>query len=254
MIYTHHWLLHCAAALAVAVLFSGCGAAASEVGEMVHGEATPLSSSVIARWADGFGPGGYEPGDGADVFTDETHALGEASGSNAGVVVLGKGGRITLDMGSSFSDSAGADFAVWENGISGRDGTLFAELAYVEVSSDGVTFARFSVEDRQSEPVGGFDTTFGYIDPARYSGFAGLYPVGVGTAFDLNTLKDDPAVVSGTVDLAAIRYVRIIDVIGDGCDEDASGRAIYDPYPTVNPDAVGSNTAGFDLDGVAVLR
>jgi len=238
----------------VAVLFSGCGAAAPEVEEISHGEATPLSSLLITRWASGFGPGGYEPGDGADQFTDEAHALGEASGSNAGVVVLGRGGRITLDMGSSFSDSTGADFAVWENGISDPDGTLFAELAYVEVSSDGVSFARFPVADRESEPVGGYDTTFGSVDPTRYSGFAGLHPVGVGTAFDLSNLRDDSAVAAGEVDLTKIRYVRIVDVIGDGRDGDSSDRAIYDPYPTVNPDADGSNTAGFDLDGVAVLR
>lgn len=254
MIQNQRCFLHCAAALLSAVTLSGCGLSAPEVEEIVHGEGTTLSSPLINRWAVGLGPGGYEPGDGADLYTDETQALQEASGSNAGVLVLGEGGQITVDMGTPFSDTAGADLAVWENGLSGPDGTLFAELAYVEVSSDGVTFVRFPVEDLESEPVGGYDTAFGYVDPARYSGFAGVYPVGIGTAFDLNHLSDDPAVTSQTVDLGAIRYVRIIDVIGDGRDEDSSGRAIYDPHPTVNPDAAGSNTAGFDLDGVAVLR
>jgi hypothetical protein len=235
---------------------SGTGNPGSSDGtatSVAHGGGVDLSSPLINRWATALGPGGYEPGDGAEMLKDPEAALGRAAGSNSGVVVLGSGGRMTFDMGVPFADRDGAELAVWENGIAGADGTLFAELAYVEVSSDGATFARFPVLDREGTPVSGYTGTFGYVDPTRYSGFAGLHPAGTGTAFDLTELRDDPAVVSGTVDLDAIRYVRIVDVIGDGGEIDAADNPIYDPYPTYNPDLT-TNTAGFDLDGVAVLR
>jgi hypothetical protein len=255
------------AVAAALVLLAGCEAAApggdpvtgtpgtSDGGatSVAHGGGVGLSSPLIERWAVALGPGGYEPGDGAETLNDPDAAIGRAAGSNAGVVVLGSAGRITLDMDTPFGDGEGADLAVWENGIAGANGTLFAELASVSVSSDGVSFVSFPVLDREGTPVNGYDGTFGYVDPTRYSGFAGLHPVGTGTAFDLTELRDDPAVLSGAVDLNAIRYVRITDVVGDGGETDAAGNPIYDPYPTYNPE-ITTNTAGFDLDGVAVLR
>lgn len=249
-------LIHCAAAVAVAFILAGCSAPALGTEEVAHGDGVALDSSAVHRWAEKVAPDGYAAGPGADIYTDPSTAIGPAAGSNAGVVVLGSGGSITLDMGEPFADTAGADLAVWENGLSGPDGMLFAELAFVEVSSDGQNFARFPVSTERQDPVSGYDTAFGYIDPDQYSGFAGLHPVSTGTAFDLTELNDAPltgADSTATVDLSAIRYVRIVDVIGDGRERDAHGREIYDPYPTVNPDT-DRNTAGFDLDGVAVLR
>lgn len=249
-------LIHWAAAVAVAFILAGCSAFALGTEAVAHGDGVTLDSLAIHRWVDAIPNGGYVPGAGADVYNNQVAAIGPAAGSNAGVVVLGSGGSITLDMGAPFANAAGADFAVWENGHSGPDGTLFAELAFVEVSSDGESFARFPVSSERQDLVGGYDTAFGYIDPDQYSGFAGLHPVGTGTAFDLTELEDDPltgADSTATVDLSAIRYVRIVDVIGDGRERDKYGREIYDPYPTVNPDT-DRNTAGFDLDGVAVLR
>lgn len=52
---------------------------------------------------------------------------------------------------------------------------------------------------------------------------------------------------SGAVDDSSIRYVRIVDVVGDGATVDSFGRAIIDP-------SLGGPTAGFDLDAVAVLN
>lgn len=249
-------LIHWAAAVAVAFILAGCSASTFGTEEVAHGDGVTLDSSAIHRWVDAIPDGGYVPGAGADKYNNQVAAIGPAAGSNAGVVVLGSGGSITLDMGEPFANTAGADFAVWENGLSGSDGTLFAELGFVEVSSDGESFARFPVSSERQDPVGGYDTVFGYIDPDQYSGFAGLHPVRTGTAFDLTKLEEVPLTgddSTAAVNLSAIRYVRILDVIGDGRERDTHGRRIYDPYPTVNPET-DRNTAGFDLDGVAVLR
>ena len=185
----------------------------------VHGDGVPLDSAGIASWATGLGPGGYAPGPGAQAYTDASAALGRASGSSTGVVVLGQGGSIVLDMGTPFADTSGADFAVWENGIAGAGGVVFVELAFVAVSSDGTTFARFPVVARRTTPVGPFES----VDPALYDGFAGVHAVGTGTAFDLAELSDVAEVVSGDVDLASVRYVKITDVVGG--DNDGDGLA-----------------------------
>ncbi len=79
---------------------------------------------------------------------------------------------------------------------------------------------------------------------AAICGLAGQYRAGLGTPFDLEPLRVHPAVLRGELDLQAIRYVRLIDIVGDGGTRDSLGNPIYDPYPT-------HLTAGFDLDGVA---
>jgi hypothetical protein len=80
------------------------------------------------------------------------------------------------------------------------------------------------------------------VDPTQVDGFAGKYRQGFGTPFDLDNLADDP-----NLDKNAVRYVRIVDIPGDGASLDTSGDPIYDPFPT-------TDSAGFDLDGVAVLN
>ncbi|ABG50259.1 cell surface protein [Trichodesmium erythraeum IMS101] len=49
-------------------------------------------------------------------------------------------GEITLTFDSGISNGTGAEFAVLENGFNNLGG-IFAELEFVEVSSDGVNFA-----------------------------------------------------------------------------------------------------------------
>jgi hypothetical protein len=49
------------------------------------------------------------------------------------------------------------------------------------------------------------------------------------------------------VDLDAIRFVRIVDIVGDRSRRDSFGHPIYDPTPTMI-------SGGFDLDGVGVLH
>jgi hypothetical protein len=57
-------------------------------------------------------------------------------------------GRITLSFGQPITNGPGPDFAVFENGFisaggAGVYGQIFAELGYVEVSTNGSCFARF---------------------------------------------------------------------------------------------------------------
>ncbi len=189
-----------------------------------------LDSSRIVQWADTVVD--YSPGTEALAYTDPQLAIGPASGVPTDVVVLGRGGSITLSFDEPIMDTDGTDFAVWENGIPGSGNSLFAELAFVEVSMTGETWVRFPTRTFRDTPVGPYEP----IEPSDYEGFAGLHPAGTGTAFDLRE-----------VDLPEARYIRIIDVVGDGNTIADDGNPIYDPYPTVT-------TAGFDLDGVAVLR
>lgn len=167
------------------------------------------------------------------------NALGPASTNSLATVSLGDGGSMTVGFTSPIFNGPGADFAVYENGFQFPDG-LFAELAYVEVSSNGIDFALFPTTALNTAPV----ASFANLDPTACFGFAGRHEISLGTGFDLAALSNHPLVQSGHVDLLAIHSVRVTDVVGDGSRVDSTGRAVYDPYPT--PFAAG----GFDLDAV----
>lgn len=225
------------------LLFAGCagaGAGSELPSAPAHMAGVALDSSSIGGWASEVLT--YNRGSDATGYSDTEKAIGPASGVATEVLVLGRGGSVTLTFEAPIADQQGAELAIFENGLGTAD-DLFAELAYVEVSSNGSDFVRFPASSSRGEPVGAYDR----IDSANYSGFAGLYPKGVGTAFDLAQLSEEPEVIGGVVDLTSIRYVRLIDVIGDGSQSDPAGNPIYDPYPT-------TGTAGFDLDGVAFLQ
>jgi len=173
----------------------------------------------------------------------EANVLGAATLDTTDTLSLGDGGSITVYLESGISNGPADDFAVFENGFFDAFG-LFAELAFVEVASNGVDFARFEVDALNIMPVLSFDT----LDPSDYLGLAGRHPVSFGTGFDLAALAFDPLVQSGMVDLLNIRYVRVVDVIGNGSTVDTSGYAIHDPYPTA------FGVGGFDLDAVGVIH
>lgn len=166
-------------------------------------------------------------------------ALGPAAGTSADVASLGEGGAIVLAFDAPIPDGPGPDLAVFENGF--RDDYL--ELAFVEVSSDGAAFARFDAAARETLPKGPFDL----MDPTMYHGLAGTVRQGFGVPFDLAHLRQAEAVRRGLVDLAAVRFVRVVDVVGDGTARDSFGRPVLDPTPT-------TGSAGFDVDAVGVLH
>ncbi|RMF87051.1 MAG: PEP-CTERM sorting domain-containing protein [Planctomycetota bacterium] len=189
---------------------------------------------AIVAWASGYLD--YVPGtDVADSWKTPLKALGPAVGDSFDIVCLGRGGRITLTFDAPITDGPGWDFAVFENSFS----DTFLELAYVEVSSNGVDFFRFENDSQTPSAVG----AFGFVDPTNIDGLAGKYRQGYGTPFDLSVLDG----VSPLLDTSAVRYVRLIDIVGDGSYLDTSGDAIYDPYPT-------SGSAGFDLDAIGVAN
>ena len=170
---------------------------------------------------------------------DSSFAIGQA-GTN-GVVSLGDGGVAILEFSSPIMDGNGPDFAVFENGFD----NLFLELAFVEVSSDGIHFFRFPA-------ISNTDTTiqtdgFGLTDASKLHNLAGKYRAEYGTPFDLYDLTND-----ALLNKQAITHVKVIDVVGSiqnqYCSRDVNNHKINDPWPT------GWGNGGFDLDAVGVIH
>ena len=87
------------------------------------------------------------PAWGTAGYGAEADVLGPAAGDNLTVLSLGDGGFITLEFDPPIGNGPGDDFAVFENGFyDNATGELFGEFAFVEVSSNGVDFARFATE------------------------------------------------------------------------------------------------------------
>ena len=165
-------------------------------------------------------------------------ALGKAEGDNSGIVCLGRGGEITLVFDIPVKNNEGLDFAVFENSFS----NYFLELANVYVSSNGIDFEGFKTVSNTASPV----PSYGTVDPIKINNFAGKYRQGFGTGFDLEELKNSSLVLSGDLDLNNIKYIKIVDIPGDGSVIDSEGNKVYDPFPTYG-------SAGFDLDGICSL-
>lgn len=176
---------------------------------------------------------------GKTTIGNDTSATGK-SGVN-GVVSLGDGGIATLTFNGFIYNDIGADFAVFENSFDG----MFLELAFVEVSSDGINFFRFDAvsltQDTQQ-----LDNNAN-MDATNIHNLAGKYRANYGTPFDLDELSG----IAG-LDISKITHVRIIDVVGSlnplfGT-TDSQNNKINDPYPTP------FNQGGFDLDAVGVIH
>ena len=184
-----------------------------------------------------------DPGLGDASFGTEGNALGPATNDNFDVYSLGDGGHMTLFFDNAIEDGSGDDFAVYENGFATIAG-LFAEFAFVEVSSNGTDFARFPAVSLRTTPVPGGAV----VDPHDYDNFAGDQPLNLGTGFDLAELAGHPLVLSGDLDLQNVAYVRVVDVIGDGSTVDSLANPVYDPYATP------FDSSGFDLDAIGVIH
>ncbi len=200
--------------------------------------AVATDDARIRRWATGFASASY----GSDLderWKTPEKALGQATADPFDIVAVGNGGSIVLTFEPPIQNGAGIDLAIFENGF----GDTFLELAYVEVSSDGVHFVRFDSAYLGTAPIAGFGTQ----EPSLIAGLAGKYRLGFGTGFDLELLRYRPAVQAGQVKLDAITHVRIVDIIGDGTNHDSFGAPVYDPTPTVG-------SGGFDLEAIAVLH
>ena len=191
-----------------------------------------------------------DPSQGYVSHGEPNDALGfpqTASQSIEGVVSLGDGGSIVLTFENPIADGPGFDFAVFENGFTViAPNKMFLELAFVEVSSDGVHYQRFPAvsltqTDTQIPNLGTIDTT-------DIHNFAGKYRRGYGTPFDLSELRE----VNEFVDVSEITHVRLVDVVGilqnPYASYDSLGTIINDPWKT------NFETGGFDLDAVGVIH
>jgi len=208
-------------------------------------------SSCFVGWATGgtIIRGFVNINDTTITYDDDNHAsfgfiedaYGEAGGNGTDIVSLGDSGIATMTFDLLIQDGPGFDFAIFENGFMDD----YMELAHVEVSSDGLHFFRFlSTSETPLNPQLG---NASISDCRMINNLAGKYRVGYGTPFDLNELADDP-----DLDKMAVRYVRLIDVVGDvdgpHTTTDQYGFPINDPFPT------NFHSGGFDLDGIGIIN
>lgn len=228
--------------LSIIIVFSSlyCFAQFDPAGGELGSKSIHKDASSIIDWASGaeIKRGYMQVNDtalGKPTVGDESSATGAMDGL---VVSLGDGGEAILTFDEPIVNRNGYDFAVFENGF--KVGlSFYLELAFVEVSADGINYVRF--------PNQTFTDTsyqidnFGYLKPTEIYNLAGKHQAPFGTLFDLDE-----------VGLDTVRYVKLIDVIGSTNPElgsrDSKGKIINDPFPSP------FESGGFDLDAVAVVN
>ena len=174
-----------------------------------------MNTNTIQAWATGWT--NYNVGPDCDMtWQDPTLATGQAVGTSYDIVCLGRGGEITLTFDTRIANGDGDDFAVFENGFASN----FLELGYVEVSSDGTHFYRFPNHSLTKSNV----TTYETLYPTNLLGYCSKYQQGYGTPFDLEALSDNASYLN----VNNVRWVRIVDIVGDGSCTDSFGNIIYD--------------------------
>lgn len=206
-------------------------------------------------------------------FADPAKTLGPVTGDNFDIVsmgdmddaeidawVAGTGGGpgiLTLGFDRTITNGDGADFAAFENGFISNystgagsvAGQMFAELGFVEVSTNGTDFARFPSQYLNDPPTG--STNYLTQDVSNMYNLAGkhanAYGKSWGTPFDLDDLVDHELVLAGLVDLDEINFVRIVDIPGDGTWTDSDGRPIYDAWVTWG-------SGGMDFEALGVIN
>ncbi len=261
------WILQVTAPLAPAGPYSGPVGGTGGPDEPVAGFVDGAPNPAFVAWADTVVD--YAPANPAELdirWQDPSLALGPVTGDRLDVVSLGElsaadvagglaPGTITLSFPGRIFDGPGPDFGVFENAIPGAGNSVFAELAYVEVSTDGVHFARFEPVSLTDQPV----WALGTIDATDVYNLAGKHAHGHNdnqqptaapswaTPLDLSELAGHPLVAAGLLSVDKIRYVRLVDIPGTGDFPDSRGEAIYDPHPT-------AGSGGFDLEAVGLLH
>jgi hypothetical protein len=168
---------------------------------------------------------------------EEANAIGKADGA---VISLGDGGEAIFTFDIPLANGKGPDFAIFENAFADE----FLELAFVEVSSNGVDFVRFPSHSltQTNMQVGGFDK----LQPENLNNLAGKFRVFYGTPFDLEELD-----TFSILDINSITHIKVKDVIGtidsNFAQKDASMNIVNDPYPTA------FESGGFDLDALGII-
>lgn len=209
-------------------------------------------------------------------FGDPMNATGEVTGNNMDIVSLGDMdageissylanpaanplGTLILTFDNAITNGDGADFAAFENGFvsdyntgaGSAIGQMFAELGYVEVSTDGERYARFPSEYLNYADAPPGSQAYLTQDVSNIYNLAGkhanAYGISWGTPFDLDDLLDHQLVLDGLVDLDEINYVKIVDIPGDGTFTDSLGNPIYDAWVTWG-------SGGMDFEALGVIN
>lgn len=162
-------------------------------------------------------------------------AVGKPDSTTLTAISLGEGGDALITFDRPIINGEGKDFVVFENAW----GPTFLELAFVEVSSDGVNFFRFPCNSTSYHNP---DDMAEGRTAEHYNNLAGKYELGWGVGFDLSDIADNDL-----LDKNNIRFVRLVDVI-NGVSTDTYGNIIYDgvSWPTYSQ--------GFDVTGVGVIN
>ncbi len=214
---------------------------------------------IFKEWASAVA--NYSPAPGVDAnWSDSARALGPVTGDQFHIVSLGDlsatqlnngvpPGSITLTFPTGIRNGSGHDFAVFENSF-GSQTSVFIELAYVEVSTDGTNFARFPSVSLNTTSPG----AFGNMNPTNLYNLAGKHVNNQGgggnswgTPFDLSDLLNHTLVLGGQVNLNNIQYVRMVDIPGNGTYTDSLGNPIIDAWQT-------TGSGGLDLEAVGVIN
>ena len=233
------------------ILLYACGGVDTEGCPAIHKD-----DARFADWASGWRDLVY--GGNCEVeWRNPQNATGKASDSVYDILCLGDGGSVVMTFDFPIYDGDGFDFAVFENSFDG----YFLELAFVEVSSDGEHFVRFPNLYLDNASIGAFAKG----NPRHVYNLATKYPCEYGHPFDLSELKFAYEFAQSAactfseeyknsllenyrfLDFSNIRYVKIIDIIGDGKTLDCEGEGIFDPVGCVG-------SAGFDLNAVGVIN
>jgi hypothetical protein len=220
--------------------------------------AIPSNSPLFVEWANAIRPLGSGPSDthfaprgSISISTTGFNSLGDLDATQIANGV--SPGYLTVTFPTGIGNGAGADFAVFENGfVFPSLPYLFAELAYVDVSTNGVDFARFPSISTNTTYAGTFGPAFAGYDMTNVYNLAGKHAGNYGTPFNLDDLLLDPVVLSGAVNLNNIQFVRLFDIPGNGSFLDSQGNGILDNWMT-------TGTGGFDFrlpagKGVGVLN
>lgn len=172
------------------------------------------------------------------IVGDSSFVLSKADG---GVVSLGDGGIAVVTFTTPITNGPGFDFAVFENAFNDS----FLELAFVEVSSDGINYFRFP--PTSNLPTSPQFTNDAAMDATKIDNLAGKYRTQYGTPFDLQELNG-----ISQLNINAVTHVKIIDVIGSINSQystyDKNNNVINDPWPTP------FGSSGFDLDAIGVIN
>lgn len=247
------WTFTVVSAVVASSAVAGPYSGPSDTGHAID-PAIPSASPLFVEWADSIDASRtfFAPNGSSSISATGFNSLGDL---DAAQIANGDSpGYLTVTFPNGIRNLPGHDFAVFENGFAfPSEPHLFAEFAFVEVSSNGTDFARFRAISTNTTWEGTFGQSFGGFDVTNVYNLAGKHAAGFGTPFDLDDLVNDPLVIGGLVKLDNVQYLRLVDIPGNGAYLDSENNPILDTWTSAAP------TGGFDFSlavgqGVGVIH